>query len=96
VPVRGGVVRAAADVTWKLRLQPAPAGWIDLALGVPIMDITRARTELGWTPRRSSTDALTELLEGMRDGADYPTPPLASGTGGPARVRELLTGIGAR
>jgi hypothetical protein len=32
----------------------------------------------------------------MRDGADYPTPPLASGTGGPARVRELLTGIGAR
>jgi nucleoside-diphosphate-sugar epimerase len=96
VPLRGGVLRTAADVTWKLRLQPAPAGWIDLALGVPIMDITRARTELGWTPRRSSTDALSELLEGLRDGADYPTPPLASGSGGPARVREILTGIGGR
>ncbi len=96
VPVRGGVLRAAADISWRLRLQPAPAGWIDLALGVPIMDITRARTELGWTPEHSATEALSELLDGLRDGADYPTPPLASGSGGPARVREILTGVGGR
>jgi UDP-glucose 4-epimerase len=60
------------------------------------MDGTRARTELGWTPRHSGTEALSELLDGLRDGADYPTPPLASGSGGPARLREILTGVGAR
>jgi nucleoside-diphosphate-sugar epimerase len=96
VPVRGRMLRAAADATWKLRLQPSPAGWIDLALGVPIMDTTRARAELGWRERRSGTEALAELLGGIRDGADYPTPPLAGGSGGPLRSRELLTGVGAR
>jgi nucleoside-diphosphate-sugar epimerase len=96
VPLRGGVLRAAADVTWRLHLQPAPAGWIDLALGVPIMDTTRARTELGWQPRRSATEALEELLGGLRDGADFPTPPLAAASSGPLRLRELLTGVGAR
>jgi UDP-glucose 4-epimerase len=44
VPTRGRVLRAAADVTWRLHLQPTPAGWVDLALGVPIMDSSRART----------------------------------------------------
>jgi nucleoside-diphosphate-sugar epimerase len=96
VPLQGRVLRAAADASWRLRLQPSPAGWIDLALGVPIMDTTRARTELGWRERRSGTEALEELLGGIRDGADYPTPPLARSSGGPLRSRELLTGVGAR
>jgi UDP-glucose 4-epimerase len=39
---------------------------------------------------------LRELLAGMRSGADLDTPPLARQTGGPARIRELLTGLGAR
>lgn len=96
IPLRAGVLRAAADLSWKLRLQPSPAGWIDLALGVPLMDITRARDELGWQPRHSATDALLELLDGLRDGADFPTPPLARGTSGPLRSRELRGGLGAR
>ena len=37
-------------MTWRLRLQPTSPGWVDMGLGVPIMDITRARTELDWTP----------------------------------------------
>jgi hypothetical protein len=32
----------------------------------------------------------------MRDAADAPTPPLAASTSGPARARELLTGVGKR
>jgi len=32
----------------------------------------------------------------MRIGAGLDTPPLAPGAGGPARVRELATGVGAR
>lgn len=60
------------------------------------MDVTRARDELGFRPRWSSVDALSELIEGMRDGAGCDTPPLDADAGGPFRVRELLTGIGRR
>ncbi|HEY8582453.1 MAG TPA: NAD-dependent epimerase/dehydratase family protein, partial [Capillimicrobium sp.] len=76
IPVHRGLLRAVADLTWKAHLQPTPAGWVDMGLGVPIMDITRARRELGWTPRKSSEDALLELMAGLRDGAGYGTPPL--------------------
>jgi UDP-glucose 4-epimerase len=96
VGVQPRFLRAAAGVSWRLHLQPSPAGWIDLALGVPIMDTTRARTELGWKPRFTATQALTELLDGLRENADFPTPPLARETGGPARIRELLTGVGSK
>jgi UDP-glucose 4-epimerase len=96
VPVRAGVLRGAASLSWRARLQPSPPGWLDLALAVPLMDTGRSRRELGWQPQRTSTEALTELLDGLRDGADYPTPPLAASTSGPLRERELRTGVGAR
>jgi len=94
VPLRSGLLRGAAALSWKLRLQPSPPGWVDLALAVPLMDTTRARRELGWVPRRTSVEALNELLDGLRDGADFPTPPL-SATTAPLRERELRTGVGA-
>lgn len=90
------LLKAAADVTYRLRLQPTEPGWVDMALGVPLIDSARARAELGWQPRHSSTDAFRELLKGLQAGAHYPTPPLARTTGGALRLRELLTGVGAR
>src|SRR3954451_4142199 len=92
VPVK--VLRAAAEVTWKARLQPTPPGWLDMGLAVPVMDSTRARRELGWEPRHTAAEALLELLDGMRERAGADTPPLDPGAGGPLRVRELLTGVG--
>jgi nucleoside-diphosphate-sugar epimerase len=94
VPVPAGLLRALAAVTWRARLQPTPPGWLDMALSVPIMDSARARDVLGWQPRHSSGDALLELLDGMREGAGFDTPPLAPETSGPARLREVGTGIG--
>jgi UDP-glucose 4-epimerase len=94
VPLRAGLARALAQATWRLRLQPTPPGWLDLALGVPLLDCARAREVLGWEPRHSSADALRELLQGLADGADAETPPLARATSGPLRVRELLTRVG--
>jgi nucleoside-diphosphate-sugar epimerase len=94
VPERA--IRAGAWASWRLRLQPSPEGWVDMGLQTPIMDTTRATKELGWSPRFTADYALLELLQGIRDGADFPTPPLAASTSGPGRVRELLTGIGAR
>jgi nucleoside-diphosphate-sugar epimerase len=90
------VLRTLTDLSWRARLQPSPPGWLDMGLAVPVMDTTRARTELGWNPQHSSTETLLELLEGMRRSQGGDTPPLAPNAGGPARVRELLTGVGAK
>ena len=90
------VMRSAASLTWRLRLQPTDASWLDLALDSPLMDISRAREVLGWRAHRSATDALSELVDGMRTGAGLETPPLEPGAGGPARLRELASGVGAR
>jgi hypothetical protein len=60
------------------------------------MDTRRAREELGWAPTHTATDALLELLAGMREPAGLGTPPLDPRAGGPLRVRELLTGIGRK
>jgi nucleoside-diphosphate-sugar epimerase len=96
VRVPAAVLRIGADLTWRARLQPTPAGWVDMGLGVPIMDTARARAELGWTPRHTGEEAFMDLFEGMRDGAGLATPPLDPGTGGPARTGEVLTGVGAK
>ena len=77
VPVPAPALRVAADLSWRAHLQPTPAGWLDLAVETPILDTTRAHTELGWSPTRTSGEALRELLEGFADRASGPTPPLA-------------------
>jgi nucleoside-diphosphate-sugar epimerase len=89
-------LRVGAYATWKLHLQPTPPGWLDMALAVPIMDSSRARNELGWEPEHTAGEALMELLEGIREGAGFPTPPLDPSASGPARMREALTGVGGR
>ena len=68
MPLPLPVLRAVIDVTWRLRLQATDGGWIDMAAGAPIMDTVRAHELLGWTPRWSSLESLTELLDGMAAG----------------------------
>jgi len=90
------LLRGGAAASYHLHLQPTEPGWVDMALAVPLMDTGRAREELGWKPATSATDALAELIAGMRRADDLDTPPLAAQTSGPARLRELLTGVGHR
>jgi ferritin-like metal-binding protein YciE/nucleoside-diphosphate-sugar epimerase len=94
-PVPAWVVRRLADLSWRMRLQPTPPGWLDMALNVPLMSSERAREELGWEPRHSAVEALEELLEGMREGHGAQTPPLEADSAG-ARLDDLKTGVGAR
>jgi UDP-glucose 4-epimerase len=94
-PVPTRLVRRLADLSWKMRLQPTPPGWLDMALNVPLMSSDRAREELGWEPRHTAVEALEELLEGMREGQGAKTPPLESDGVG-ARLEDVKTGVGAR
>jgi UDP-glucose 4-epimerase len=94
LPLPALLVRSAALATFKLRLQPTSPDWLDMGLGVPIMDTSRAARELGWEPRRTAVEAFEELFDGIRQGAGLNTPPLDPDTSGPLRLRELVTGVG--
>jgi nucleoside-diphosphate-sugar epimerase len=96
VPVPGRLLRGAAALTWRLRLQPSPEGWVDMGLGAPIMSTRRVREELGWQERKSSEEALLELIHGLNKQDGTATPPLKAGGAGPARIREFLSGLGSR
>jgi UDP-glucose 4-epimerase len=96
VHVPSGFARGAVSLLWRLHLQPTSPGWLDLARSVPLVDTTRARTELGWTPRFTAEQAFRELLEGLRDGAGDATPPLAPRSGDPLRAHEPASGVGSR
>jgi nucleoside-diphosphate-sugar epimerase len=94
-PVRVGrrVFRAFVEATWRLRLQPVEGSWVDVAYGVPLLDPSRARRELGWKPSWSADRALLDVLGGIADEAGLDTPPL---TPKRSRTDELATGVGAR
>jgi len=89
-------LRALAAGTWRARLQPTPEGWLDMALGVPLMDGSRAREELGWSPQRDAASTLLELIDGLRAGSGLASPPLDPASSGVARIGEFRTGVGAR
>lgn len=78
LPVPAALVRALADLTWRLHLQPTHPGWLDLGMSVPLMSTDRVRRDLGWSPRWQADDALRDLLAGMHERADGGTPVLAA------------------
>ena len=94
VEVRAGLVRAGLGAAFRMRLAPAEPGLFDLFLSLPLMDTTRAREELAWTPQHSATDALAAFVDGLRQPSGGATPPLDAHAGGPARLGELATGVG--
>lgn len=78
LPLPLPVLRAVVEISWRLRLQSTDGGWIDMAAGAPVMETTRARELLEWTPRRSSLESLTEMLAGLGTGKGrQASPPLA-------------------
>jgi UDP-glucose 4-epimerase len=86
------LARALAAATWRLRLHPTSPDWLDLALRTPLLDTTRAREELGWSPTRDSISTIRELLEGIADSEGAGTPPLRPGD----RRSEIAAGVGGK
>lgn len=95
VRMPAAVARAALAAAWRLHLVPASPQLFDAVLHLPVMDTTRARTELGWSPRHDATEAISSLLAGLREGAGMDTHPLAPTTT-TGRIHELMTGVGQR
>ncbi|MGW7028403.1 NAD-dependent epimerase/dehydratase family protein [Streptomyces xanthophaeus] len=86
VQVSSGAARAVLAAGWRMHLAPADPGLLDAVLRMPLLDAGRARTELGWEPAGTATDAVAAFLDGLRHGTGMDTPPLAgSGAGGAGR-----------
>jgi nucleoside-diphosphate-sugar epimerase len=90
VQVPAKLISLLAGVGWRVRLQALDPGWIDLAFSVPLLDTSRARTELDWTPAIDSRQALRTTVEAMahRQGAGSPVLRARSGLD---QLRKLLT-----
>ncbi|MBC9713198.1 NAD-dependent epimerase/dehydratase family protein [Streptomyces sp. TRM66268-LWL] len=82
VPMPRIAARSALAAAYGLHLVPASPQLFDAVLRLPLMDCSRARSVLGWQPRRSALEAVEELVQGMREGAGEPTPPMAGSTVG--------------
>jgi nucleoside-diphosphate-sugar epimerase len=66
VPVPGGLAHAAARVATRiprLPFTPAAADWIEAMSHPAIMDTSKAKQELGWSPRYTSAEALRATIE---------------------------------
>jgi UDP-glucose 4-epimerase len=96
VPVPRSLLRGAVDCAYRLRVSPTEPGWLDMALEVPLMDCGRAERELGWVPQHGAVETLAEMIEGIGQGTDDGTPPLARSTTAPARINEVKTRLGSQ
>ncbi len=79
---------ALAEATWRLRLQPVQGGWIDLAYTCPMLDCSRAREELGWSPKYDGPEVWSETVRGMRSATGTDSPVLS-----PRSARERLAAL---
>jgi UDP-glucose 4-epimerase len=82
------VVRAVMSAAWHLRLQQVDTGWLDMGFALPLLDTSRARRELGWSPQADAVTVLREVIEGMRERAGTRTPVLRPRTV-PRALRDL-------
>lgn len=92
VRVPGALLRGAADLTWRLRLQPVDVGWVRMGLKAPLMSCDRIAAELGWRPLVDAVHSLRELVAGMAERASLDSPPLSDDPDLPGRVGGLLRG----
>lgn len=61
-------VQAAARMLAALPFAPPSLSWAEALTGPVIMDASKARRELGWSPRWTALQALRDTLAGQRGG----------------------------
>jgi len=70
LPIPGAPARAAARLAARLPGLPQPAQWVEALSHPAIMDTTKARTLLGWTPEVSALEAVRSSLPGRTTPSD--------------------------
>ncbi|MCW2833029.1 MAG: NAD-dependent epimerase/dehydratase [Nocardioides sp.] len=76
VQVPAAAVRVAVSLSWRARVQQVDAGWVDMGYAVPLLDSSRAASELGWSPATDALSVLSETVSGMRDASSDHSPVL--------------------
>ena len=93
VPLPAAVLRGAVEIAWRLHLVPVDPGWVDIGLETPLLDTTRARTELGWTPQYDAAQALLETVDAMSAGRGGSSPVLRPRSQGGHRLLEAVRAL---
>ena len=62
LPVPAGPARLTARAVSALPFLPPAAQWVEAASHPAIMDTTKAKRDLGWTPRFTALEALRDTL----------------------------------
>jgi hypothetical protein len=82
LPLPARLLAAAADLSWRARLQRrSPSGGLNLIRYPWLADTTAARQGLGWEPRYSSRQVVELWKEGEAAGS-RPSAPLPDSTAG--------------
>jgi UDP-glucose 4-epimerase len=76
VTLSPGLLRTVVAGSWRTRLQPTSPGWVDMGLALPLLETTRARTDLGWEPEHDAVATLRELIDAMAHGDGTSSPAL--------------------
>jgi hypothetical protein len=68
VPVPAAALRAAVQAAFAAHVLPTEPGWLDIAVGAPALDSTRARRLLDWTPEHRGDDVLVRFVAALGRG----------------------------
>ena len=68
VPVPAFALRTAVQAAFAAHLIPTEPGWLDIAVGAPALDSTRARRLLDWTPEHRGDEVLARFVEALGRG----------------------------
>lgn len=80
------------DVSWRTRLQPIDRGWLDMMFSVPLVDTSRARTVLDWSPQWESAAILADVIDGFLNTAGTQSPVLHPRSFAKAVARDASAG----
>lgn len=69
-------ISVAMGAAWHLRVLPVPGTLLDALLACPVLDTTRSREVLGWTPEHTGVDALEAVVSGIPQRGGSGMPPL--------------------
>ena len=68
VPVPAVALRGAVQAAFAAHVIPTEPGWLDIAVGAPALDATRARRLLDWTPEHRGDELLARFVEALGRG----------------------------